>query len=143
MKKRIAVIAGTMVVLGAIAVAAYAAYDIAGSSGAEGFPTGTAADLAVDPQSEDLNYILPGDTKRMDVLITNNTSGPATVTGLTATFNDGGACALTVAQVSGYPYGIGGGASIWDAVNVTMGNAAPGCEGGSLTVTATATGSLP
>lgn len=143
MKKRIAVVAGTLVVLAGIALAVYAAYDITGSSGAEPFATGTAANLAVDPQSEDLNGILPGQTRWMDVLITNNNSGPATVTGLTATFNDGGACALTVAQVSGYPYAIGGSASVWDAVNVTMGNAAPGCEGGTLTVTATATGTLP
>jgi len=142
-KKRIVIVASTLVVLAGIALAAYAAYDITGSSGAEAFPTGTAAVLAVDPQSEDLNYILPGQTRRMDVLITNNNSGQATVTGLTATFNDGGACALTVAPVSGYSYYIGGGASVWDALDVSMGNAAPGCQGGTLTVTATATGTLP
>jgi hypothetical protein len=143
-KKKIVVVVGTLVVLAGIAVAAYAAYDIAGSSGAEGFTSGTAADLAVNPQSEDLNGILPGDTVPVDVLITNNNGGSATVTGLSLSFNDGGACALTVTNNSAYPYGIGGGASVWDSVNVHMGNAAPGCENNNtLTVTATASGTLP
>jgi hypothetical protein len=142
-----------LLVLGVVVVAllgagliAYAVYDITGSSGAEGFTAGTAAKLAVDPQSEDLNYILPGDTRRMDVLITNNNSGPATVTSLTLAFNDGGDCAFTVTPVAPTPpYSIaGGGGFVWDQVDVTMGDAAAWCQGSSaLTVTATATGTLP
>ena len=142
--KKLFVLGVVVVALLGAGLIAYAAYDIAGSSGAEGFQSGTAADLAVDPQSEDLWGILPGETRWMDVLITNNNGGQATVTGLTATFNDGGVCAFSVAPVSGYSYAIGGHASVWDALNVTMGNAAPECEGNSaLTVTATATGTLP
>lgn len=134
-------VVGALVGAGLIA---YAAYNIDGSSPAQGFTSGTAANLAVDPEEWDLNGILPGQTRSMDVLITNPNSGQATVTGLTATFNDGGVCAFTVTNVSSYSYAIGGGASVWDAVSVTMGNAQPQCEGNSaLTVTATATGWLP
>jgi hypothetical protein len=137
------VLVGALVGAGLIA---YAAYNITGSSGAEGFTSGTAAVLAVDPQSEDLAGILPGDTKRMDVSITNNNGGSATVTSLTLAFNDGDACAFTVTPVAPTPpYSIGGGGGVvWDQVDVTMGNAAPECQGNSaLTVTATATGTLP
>ncbi|MDP2948187.1 MAG: hypothetical protein Q8P22_01440 [Chloroflexota bacterium] len=146
MKKRIVIVAGTLVVLAGIAIAAYAAYDIAGSSSAESFTAGTAADLVVDPQSEDLWGILPGDTKRMDVLITNNNGGSATVTSLTLAFNDGGACAFTVTPVAPTPpYSIGGGGGVvWDQVDVTMGDANASCEGNAgLTVIATAAGTLP
>jgi opacity protein-like surface antigen len=143
-KKKIAIVVGTLAVLAVIAAAAYAAYDIAGLSGAEGFTSGTAADLVPDPQAEDLSGILPGQTRTVDVLITNNNNVPAKVTGLSLAFNDGGACAFTVANNSSYPYNIGASASVWDSVNVTMGDAAPGCENNSgLTVTATATGTLP
>jgi len=143
-KKKIVVVVGTLVVLAGIAAAAYAAYTITGSSGAEGFTSGTAADLAVNPQSEDLNGILPGQTVPVDVLITNPNSGSARVWGLTLAFNDGGVCALSVANVNSYPYTLGGGLSAWDQVNVTMGDADPSCEANNtLTVTATASGTLP
>ncbi len=144
MKKRIIIIGAALAVFAGIAVVAYAAYDVTGSSPPSGFASGTAADLAVDPDEADLNGILPGQTKLMDVTVTNGNPVPATVTGLTAAFNDGGVCAFTVAAVNAYPYALGAGASAADALNVTMGNAAPGCEGNAgLTVTATATGTLP
>jgi hypothetical protein len=143
-KKRIAVILGVMVALAGIALAVYAAYDLSGSSSAESFTSGTAANLTVDPQSEDLNGILPGQTSTMDVLITNPNNVPATVTGLSLAFNDNGLCGFSVTPLGNYPFGLGGGASAWVQVNVGMGNADPSCEGNSnLTVTATATGTLP
>ena len=99
----------------------------------------------VDPQEGDINGILPGQTLQMNVLISNTNPVPVQVTGLTATFNDGGVCALTVAPVNGwYPYPLAASTSYWDALNVTMGDAAPGCEGwAGLLVTATATGTMP
>ena len=143
MKKRIIIIGAALAVFAGIAVAAYAAYVIDGSSASSPFTSGTAADLAVDPEEGDLTGILPGETRWMDVLITNSNPVSVTVTGLTATFNDGGVCAFTVAAVNPYPYGLAAGASVWDALNVTMGNAAPGCEGWAGLVTATASGSMP
>jgi len=143
-KKKIVIVAGTLAVIAVIAAAAYAAYTITGSSGAEGFTSGTAADLVVNPESEDLGGILPGETVPVDVLVTNPNSGSARVWGLSLAFNDGGVCAFSVANVNSYPYTLGGGASFWDQVNVSMGDADPSCEGNNtLTVTATAVGTLP
>ena len=133
-----------MVALAGIALAVYAAYDLSGSSSAESFTSGTAANLAVDPQSEDLWGILPGQTSTMDVLITNPNNVSAQVTGLSLAFNDSGLCAFSVTPLGSYPFALVGGASAWVQVDVAMGNADPSCEGSSgLTVTATATGTLP
>ena len=143
MKKRIAIIAAALAVFAGIAVAVYAAYDVGGSSAPSGFTAGTAADLAVDPEEADLNGILPGQTKLMDVLITNTNPVSVTVTGLTATFNDSGLCAFTVTPVNAYSYGLGAGASIWDQLSVAMGDPDPGCEGWGGLVTATASGTMP
>jgi hypothetical protein len=141
--KKILVVAGTLVVLAGIAVAVYAAYDISGS-GAGGFTGGTAADLAVSPDSGDLNNILPGETKTMDVTITNNNPVLVQVTGLTLAFNDSGLCALSSAPLGSYPFNLGASSSTGVQVNVTMGNADPSCEGNAgLVVTATASGTMP
>jgi hypothetical protein len=143
-KKRIAVLLGTMIALAGIALAVYAAYEVSGSSSAESFTSGTAADLAVDPESEDLSGILPGQTRTMDVLISNTNNVPVTVWGLSLAFNDNGLCAFSYAPLGTYPFGLAGGSSAWVQVNVAMGDANPVCENNSgLTVTATATGSLP
>ena len=143
MKKKIVVVVGTLVVLAGIAVAVYAAYDVSGSSSPENFTAGAATDLAVDPQSEDIAGILPNETKVMDVLITNNNTVGVTVTGLSLAFNDGGQCVLSSANPAWYPFGLGGGASQWVTVNVSMGDPASWCEGATLQVTATATGTMP
>jgi hypothetical protein len=144
LKKRIIIIASALAVFGGIAVAAYAAYDVGGSSPPSGFTSGTAVDLAVDPDEADLNNILPGEMKTMDVYITNNNPVPVKVTGLTATFNDGGACAFTVTNVNSYWYPLAAWATASDALNVAMGDAALTCEGNAgLQVTATATGTMP
>ena len=143
MKKRIIIIGAALAVFAGIAVAVYAAYDVGGSSPPSGFTAGTAADLTVDPEEGDLAGILPGQTKLMDVLITNSNPVSVTVTGLTATFNDSGLCAFTVAPVNAYPYGLAAGASVWDQLSVSMGNADPSCEGWAGLVTATASGTMP
>ena len=143
MKKRLIIISAAMVVFAGIAVAAYAAYDVGGSSAPSGFTAGTAANLTVDPEEWDLDGILPGQIVPMDVWVANSNPVPATVTGLTATFNDGGACAFTVAWPTG-SYGLPASGGFWDTLTVTMGDAAPSCEGNAgLLVTATATGTLP
>ena len=142
MKKKIAIIATVLVVFAGIAVTAYAAYVIGGSSAPSAFTAGTAADLTVDPQEADLNGILPGQTLPMDVWVANSNPVPVRVTGLTATFNDGGVCAFTVAWPNS-AYGLGASAGFWDVLNVSMGNAAPACQGWAGMVTATATGTMP
>ncbi|MDP2674113.1 MAG: hypothetical protein Q8Q00_04305 [Dehalococcoidia bacterium] len=142
MKKRIIIIGAALAVFAGIAVGAYAAY-VLGGSGASGFTAGNAADLTVAPQGSDLDGILPGQTLPMDVLITNSNAVPVSVTGLTATFNDGGDCDFTVTPVNPYSYTLGAGASFWDQLSVYMGDPDPGCEGWVGTVTATATGTMP
>ena len=125
----IAVVVGTLVVLAGVALAVYAAYDISGS-GAGGFTNGTAADLAVDPDEADLNGILPGETKTMDVTITNNNSGPATVTGLSLSLQRQRSLRPFVrarGQLPVWPWGRH--QALCVQVNVTMGNADPSCEG--------------
>jgi len=141
--KKIVIALGTVVVLAGIAVAVYAAYNIDGS-GAGGFTGGTAADLAVSPDSGDLNNILPTETKTMDVTITNNNPVQVQVTGLTLAFNDSGLCGFSYAPLGSYPFNLGASSSTNVQVNVTMGNADPSCEGNAgLIVTATATGTMP
>ena len=143
--KKLLVLGVVVVALMVGALVAYAAYDITGSSSAGSFTPGTAANLVVEPESWDLDGILPGDTKRMDVKITNPNGGQATVTSLTVAFNDGGVCAFTVTPLPPTPsYNIAGGGFVMDKVDVTMGDADPICEGNAgLTVTATAVGWLP
>ncbi len=142
MKKKIVIALGTVLVLAGIAVAVYAAYNIDGS-GAGGFTGGTAADLAVSPDSGALNSILPNQTKTMDVTITNNNPVQVQVTGLSLAFNDSGFCGFSYTPLGSYPFYLGASAPVTVQVDVTMGNADPSCEGNAgLVVTATAYGWL-
>jgi hypothetical protein len=126
------------------AFAAFAAYDVTGSSGGQGFTSGEAANIVVNPDEADLNGILPTQTRTMDVSITNNNASAVTITGLTLAFNDGGVCAFTYAPIGTYPFGLGASSAVNVTVDVTMGNAAPECEANAgLTVDATVTGTLP
>ena len=140
--KKIVIALGAVLVLASIAVAVYAAYNIDGS-GAGGFTGGTAADLAVSPDSGDLGGILPNQTKTMDVTITNNNPVQVQVTGLGLAFNDSGLCGFSYTPLGSYPFYLGASSPITVQVDVTMGNADPSCEGNpGLVVTATAYGWL-
>ncbi len=144
MRKVVLITAGVFVLLIGAAAAVWAAYDVTGSSSNQGFTSGAAADLAVDPEEADINGILPTETRTMDVWIQNNNTVAVSVTGLSLTFNDGGLCGFSVTPLGAYPFALGGSTGAWVQVNVTMGNADPSCEANAgLTVSATATGTLP
>jgi len=145
MKKRIAVVAATLVVLAGIALAVYAQYSVTGSSEAEQFTAGQASDLVPNPASEDLTGILPGQTRGVRVSVYNPNPGPVTVTGVDLTFSYQTECALTTTPWGPGSYGLAANASSGYVfvVSVAMGDAAPDCEGATLDVTATATGTLP
>lgn len=142
--RKYALIATAIVALvGGAAVAVWAAYDVGGSSTAQGFTSGSAANLSPDPDETDLNGILPGQSVSVDVLVTNPNAVPASLLTVDLTFNDGGACAFTTTPWT-TPQALGAGGSVGVVVGVTMGNAAPSCEGNAaLLVTAVATGTLP
>lgn len=144
MRKVVLITAGVFVLLIGAAAAVWAAYDVTGSSSSQGFTSGAAADLAVDPDEGDLSGILPTETRTMDVWIQNNNPVAASVTGVSLAFNDSGLCGFSVVPLGSYPFALGGSTGTWVQVNVTMGNADPACEANAgLTVTATATGTLP
>jgi len=142
--RKYALIATAIVALvGGAAVAVWAAYDVGGSSSAQGFTSGSAANLVPDPDETDLSGILPGQSVSVDVLVTNTNAVPASLLTVDLTFNDGGACAFTTTPWT-TPQALSAGASVGVVVGVTMGDAAPSCEGNTaLTVTAVATGTLP
>jgi len=142
--KKLIIAGAAVVALAGGALAVWAAYDVTGSSGGQGFTSGQAANIAVDPDEADLNGILPSETRTMDVSVTNNNVQAIAVTGISLAFNDGGLCGFSVAPLGTYPFALGGSTSANVQVNVTMGNADPACENNSgLTVDATVTGTLP
>ena len=140
--KKILVVAGTLVVLAGIAVAVYAAYDVSGSSSPENFTAGTADNLVPDPEEGDLAGILPGQTKSVDVWVYNPNAVGVDVTGVDLVISSAVLCDLTTAPWSG-SYPLSGGTGDWWVVAVTMGDPDPNCEGAGLTVSATATGTMP
>ena len=138
----IAAVAAIALAVGAVAV--YAAYDVSGSSGGQGFTSGQAANIVVDPDETALNGILPTQTRTMNVLITNNNTAAITITGISLAFNDSGLCAFSMTPIGVYPFALAASSSGTVSVNVAMGNADPVCENNSgLTVDATVTGTLP
>jgi hypothetical protein len=140
--KKIVIALGTVVVLAGIAVAVYAAYDVSGSSPAENFTAGSATNLAPDPEEGDLAGILPGETKNVDVWVYNPNTVGVHVTGVDLVISSAGVCDLTTAPWSGN-YPLPGSTGDWWVVAVHMGDPAPGCEGAGLTVSATASGTMP
>lgn len=144
MRKVVLITAGVVVLLVGAAAAVFAAYDVTGSSSSQGFTSGGAADLAVDPEESDLNGILPTETRTMDVYILNNNPVAVNVTGLSLSFNDSGLCGFSATPLGSYPFALAASSGAWVQVNVTMGNADPACEANAgLTVSATASGTLP
>ncbi|MEX2225963.1 MAG: hypothetical protein WEB52_05890 [Dehalococcoidia bacterium] len=141
--RKYALIAAAMVALVGGAVAVWAAYDVTGSSGGQGFTSGSAANLSPDPDESDLSGILPGQSRSVDVLVTNPNAVGVSLLTVDLTFNDGGLCAFTTTPWT-TPIALAGGASVGVVVGVSMGNADPSCEGNAgLLVTATATGTMP
>lgn len=133
-------VVASVLVVGALV--AYAAYVVDGTSSPESFAAGNAADLAPDPDETALNGILPGETRSVPVSVTNTNPVPVTVTGVDVTVTPAG-CAVTTTPASGTPLALGAGGTVGFVVAATMGDAAPGCEGATLQVTATATGTMP
>jgi hypothetical protein len=142
--RKYALIATAIVALvGGAAVAVWAAYDVTGSSGGQAFTAGSAVNLSPDPDEADLNGILPGETRSVDVVVTNSNAVPVTVTNVDLGFNDSGVCDLTTTPWSG-SFVLGAGASDTWVITVSMGDPDPGCEGwAGITVAATATGTMP
>ena len=141
MKKKIVVVVGTLVVLAGIAVAAYAAYDVSNSSSYQGFTAGAAQNLGVDPDEGDLSSILPGETRGVDVVVSNPNSVPVRVTGVDLQFSPAG-CALSSTPWSG-AYPLAGGASDTWVIQVAMGDPDGSCEGATLYVSGVASGWMP
>jgi hypothetical protein len=132
------VVVGALVGAGLIA---YAAYVVDGTSSPENFAAGAAANLVPDPNEGQLAGILPGQTKNVDVSVTNNNSVPVTVTDVDLTVTPAGCAVTTTASIGSWP--LGAGATGWWVIPATMGNADPWCEGQTLQVSATATGTMP
>lgn len=132
------VVVGALVAAGLIA---YAAYDVTGSSSPEDFTAGTAADLAPDPDETDLTGILPGETRNVTVSVNNPNTVPVTVTSIDASVTPA-VCAVTTTPWSG-SVTLNGGATMSREIPATMGDPAAGCEGATLSVSATAVGTMP
>jgi len=141
-KKKIAIVVGTLAVLAVIATAAYAFYDVTGSSSPENFTAGTATNLQPDPEEGDLSGILPGQTVGVDVSVYNANAVGVTLTDVDLVISYATECDLTTSPWSG-SYALGAGSTVGVVVGVTMGDPQDTCEGAVLTVSATASGTMP
>jgi len=141
-KKKIAIVVGTVAVLAVIGAAVYAAYDVTGSSTPENFTAGAATNLAPDPAEGDLAGILPGQTKSVNVSVYNPNAVGVTLTEVDLVISYATECDLTTSPwISTYSLGPWG--TVGVVVGVTMGDPQDTCEGAVLTVSATATGTMP
>jgi len=139
--KKLLVLGVVVVALVGAGLIAYAAYDVTGSSSAQDFTAGTAANLAPDPDEADLSDILPGETRSVDVSVYNSNPGPVTVTSVDLTVTPAGCAVTTTAQIGSWPL-VAGQTGSW-VVPAKMGDPHPSCEGATLQVSATATGTMP
>jgi hypothetical protein len=131
-----------VLVLAGIAVAVYAAYDVTGSSAPENFTAGTATNLQPDPEEGDLSNILPGQTVGVDVSVYNANPVAVELTGVDLVISYATECDLTTTPWSG-SYALGAASTVGVVVGVTMGAPQDSCEGAVLTVSATASGTMP